>query len=243
MVGRVSKNQGMFLIEAVAGMLILVSAMITMTVVFHNAANYFNKAERASEATMVARREIVAMRELATDPVQFASGLPAYAANTKTVDSFSVETTVVPHPLDSPSQTLELPFAPNPRRLQNSALLATVRVRWPGSAGVNEPELMTIICEPARTPRSSIDLTFVGTRPNGELEFTARLRDTTDTEIPDVAFEWSVNLGEGFGTFKLDDRLGQRALLTPLNSGSAQVEVTSYYNGQRSSRTRVVNVP
>jgi hypothetical protein len=228
------RDQGIFLIEAVAGVLILVSAMITMTVVFHGSVNYFNKVEKVNQASLIARSEIVQLRSQALTPSEFQLLLSG-VNSTRTVDGFQVVTQVETHPLDSPCSTLELPFGADARRLDSSAVKATVSVKWEGSNAAIEPVFETIICEPAREP-ATVEIAAVG-----PLQFEAVLKDSGGIIIEDVGFEWVVADGPGQGRFLPVDRLARQAVFQQTAPGAVTIEASTYYLGVKSKDT--INVP
>lgn len=136
-------RRGIFLLEAVAGILILISALLTMTVVLHGSTNYFNQAEKVNRASLLGRSEQVRLRNQAITFTGFQSLLTMGSATQREGD-FVAQSDVRPWQLDSPSKNLEQPFGANARRFDSSCVLVTTRVTWPGSHSGTEPVFETL---------------------------------------------------------------------------------------------------
>ena len=242
-------RSGVFLVEAVAGMLILVAAMLTLVSIFHSSAHYFNQSQKVNEAVLLAQQKIAEIRAAGTDLAQFSAGLPVYASSTTNQGIYTIETTVGNHSLFSPSTTLETPYGGLAKEMTASALQVIVRVSWPGSTAALEPTVTTIVGEPYRRPRRVRVSANGATAP---IQYTATYEDSDGNVIPDVVFSWALVSGSTRATLATTTRMGDVSDLTSgfldvagvarASSGTVRTQVSASYAGiNRSALAPVVN--
>lgn len=216
---------GFTLIETVAALLILISSLIVSSVIFARSFAYFNKVEKSTRATALARQTMEELRIEGADLNTFLAGVPSFAANTTTQGDLTVETSVVPVAAPRSVPAISLSTGTN-RPMPLSFLQATVRVSWP-EAPNGGIELQSLLGEPPRVTAPN-PLTISGVTPN----FTATLTDSAGREIPEVTYRWFTLAATGRATAIADNGFGKNVTLTTIATGNVTLRVRAVYEGQ-----------
>ena len=215
------RKRAFSLAETIAAILVLVSSLIVASVIFARSYAYFNRVEKATRATVLARRIMEEIRVEASTPDKFLAGVPVYASGTLQEGDLSVTTTVTP--VSTPRRVPAISLG-GLRDMPASYLQATVRVSWP-EAPPEGVQLSTLLGEPPREPGT---LTIAATPPT----YTATLLDSNGLEIPEVTYRWSVLGARGKARPVPDASFAKTLTLDTVSAGDVVLRVKAVYNGQ-----------
>lgn len=165
------------------------------------------------------------IRGWASDPTNFATGWAIYADTTVNDPNFQgmsarIQASTSYQPLISPNNSLEAPFAPNLRTMNDSCRAVKVTVSWTS----NQPRTLVVqnwVGAPLRTvgsPPMAFTMTAGIPGPmavNATALYTVQLLDSSAQPIPGVLFRWSIESNDsagdpGMGSIEVLDRAGSR---------------------------------
>jgi hypothetical protein len=247
-------RRGVTLLECIISLFLLGGAIFLVISLFHNGLRRQNQIQQEARAAELAQLVANEIREFASSPTNYLTGLSAYRGREQSYPNFQgflVRTEVgSPAGLTSPCSGLEGRFT-HPRVLQQSTIPVKISVLW----GANNTSSFSLHCQ-VREPKraadsirvSRIDSTGSPVPVNGILEFQAELLDTAGQPIPGVGFAWTVRPISGNATFIEPDssdaqvgRFQHKYYFNPFTSdwenvpGDVRIEARARYWGEEFS--------
>lgn len=240
-------SQGVLLVEAVISLFVLLTAFTMVLTIYSRSLNHLTTIERNASAARFARNVKADLAQKAKDYEYFKSADWSSFDNVTSADfpGFEARVSVAPVALARPCTDFNRVWPTDQQTfLDASVYKATVTIFH------NDSKLFAFIMhlsEPAATVRETtpVEITLVsgdlsGVTPDGEAQFQARLFDSADREIPDVAFQWSIVPVTGNATISHQTRDGEKGVMTNLytsygtaiyTGGEVRVRASTSYRG------------
>jgi len=236
-----SLKKGFSLVESLFASSILLVAMLILFQLFHVGMRYFSWVERRALATAVAERRLAELRNWSRTQNNW-SGYPVGPDPLE--PDFQISVSLSDYPLLTPSREIESNFS-TPRRMDQSARMARVRVIWDRG----HVDLHSLLVDRFRGWRNlnpiAISATIPGTvTATSTLTLSATGFDSSAQPIDDLCFSWYVegvppNAAQGTIAASRDGRTAtfsnraQRAdgSYAP-SSGQCRIKVRAIYDGQ-----------
>lgn len=237
-------RRGYTLIEAIIASFLLVAAFLLVSRLFHAGLQYTSRVEKRALAAHLADKRMQEVRAWSKRHESWV-GLPT--GNDPAHPNFTIQVSLDPLELQSPSRQLELAHPAGDRRsMASAARQVTVEVTWDSE----RLRLTSLLADRFRGWRSANPIVVSGSippqvGPGDTVEFSARGFDAAGRAIEDLFFSWYVeprqfpNAAVGTVEASRDGRTAEfRNQIQLLNgtvasrNGVCRVAVRAVYGGQ-----------
>ncbi|MFN8608946.1 MAG: hypothetical protein U0931_15540 [Vulcanimicrobiota bacterium] len=205
----------MSLVETVLALFLLTVGMLLLVQIFLFGLRYTRRAEKRALAATIAQKHLSQLRVWARQGHNFGSWTAPQVGQQPDSEfpGYQVKVTIAPHAIYSPATALEQVRSLTPRKMSNSAVLASVTA-WEAGSPDQKAELWSLIGEPEKAFASDalvIQATQTAFSHGAQADFSVKALDSTGVEYPDVFFQWYVQPKGGNGTVVSQSRDGKTA--------------------------------